>query len=35
MELRGICMLYARLRYGPPARSNPILHNRIASLRLK
>ena len=37
MELRGICMLYARLRYGPPAPEQQlrILHNRIASLRLK
>lgn len=37
LELRGICMLYARLRYGPPAPEEQlrILHNRIASLRLE
>lgn len=36
-ELREICTLYARLRYGPhvPEHGLRILQNRIASLRLK
>ncbi len=37
MELRRICALYARLRYGPhaPGHELRILQHRIASLRLK
>ncbi len=36
-ELREICTLYARLRFGPhaPEHGLRILQNRIASLRLK